>query len=100
MPKNEPQSYGSQADWSTGRTGQSVNDPKAAPPEQHRDFYDAGGESGPVEPYDGGRTSPVQLAENDAADGTARDAGPAVQKVTARDGGAKRNSFFRRRDYD
>lgn len=84
---NEPQSYGSQDDWTSGKTGENVNNPKS--------------ERAPVPiEADGGRISPVQLADTESAPvvqhGT--DDEP-VQRVTAEPGGAKRDSFFKERDY-
>ena len=94
----EPQSYGSGADWVTGRTGQQVNDPKSEPAPEHREFYDDRRESETSEPDQGGRTSEVQLAESDQPKGK-----PSVEespRVTTDEGGAKRDSFFKKRDYD
>ena len=36
----EPQSYGSEGDWVSGKTGQRTNNPKATPPAEQSDFYD------------------------------------------------------------
>ncbi len=36
----EPQSYGSEGDWVSGKTGQRTNSPKATPPAEQSDFYD------------------------------------------------------------
>lgn len=102
MPRDtkEPQSYGSGSDWVTGRTGQEVNDQDAAPPPEHRDFYDERRESETTSPHQGGETSDFQLAENaEAAGPPAGDESP-VSKVTTQPGGAKRDSFFRKRDYE
>lgn len=98
----EPQSYGSGKDWVTGKTGQEVNDPASTPPAEHRDFYDSSRESETV-PDQGGRTSDVQLAEsaqNDAPAGNATGANDSASRVTAKDGGAKRDSYFKKRDYE
>lgn len=102
MPRdsNEPQSYGSGSDWLTGRTGQKVNDPKATPPPEHRDFYDSSRET-QILPNQGGLTSDVQLAESAQAPGGSRLDGEASGgRVTGQPGGAKRDSFFKRRDYE
>jgi hypothetical protein len=97
----EPQSYGSAGDWTTGRTGSTVNEPKATPPPEQRDFYDDERESEQSAPHQGGDTSPVQLAENaqPVGPGRATPQQPPV-KVTGTEGGAKRGSFFRKRDYE
>ena len=81
MAKNEPQSYGSQGEWVTGHTGQTVNrvpegsgksDVIAAQP----------GESDPP-----GRAEPIAQSEQPA------------RKVTSLPEGAKRGGFFKERDY-
>jgi hypothetical protein len=100
---NEPQSYGSGEDWVTGETGEEVNPPKSSPSPEHQEFYQSRHDSDNSAPHQGGHTSGVQLAEcaqgsceqPDAAD---PDRQP-VTKVTSKDGGAKHDSFFRKRDY-
>ena len=105
MPKEtkEPQSYGSQEDWTTGRTGGTVNDQKSAPPPEHEEFYDDRRESETTDSDNsqGGKTSPVQLAEN-VQPGSGRPTGDdsPIPGVTTTDGGAKRNGYFKRRDYE
>jgi hypothetical protein len=89
MPKDarEPQSYGSQADWLTGKTGQKVETP--TPRES----------TIPDDDVRGGHAQ--QAADDTEADvGAVDDASMPVQKVTAREGGAKRDSYFRKRDYE
>lgn len=104
MPKNEnePQSYGSQGEWLTGKTGQKVNETKGHPTSQHGDFYESRIE-GEASPGDqGGKVSDRQLAENSQASGgrqTDDDAQP-ISRVTTTPSGAKRDSSFKRRDYD
>jgi len=98
----EPQSYGSGAEWVTGETGQKVNDPKATPPAEHRAFYDSEHEQ-TSDPHQGGDTSHVQRAENPTAPegmGDEAEERQPVTSVTAEDGGAKQDSFFRKRDYE
>ena len=97
----EPQSYGSERDWVTGKTGGKIHDPKATPPPEHSDFYDDKRESETTAPDQGGKVSDFQLAENQMPEGKARGvAGEPVTKVTSRAGGAKRDSFFKKRDYE
>jgi hypothetical protein len=100
---HEPQSYGSDADWVSGRTGQQVNDPKAAPPNsQHGDFYESRRDSETTGEHQGGKVSGEQLAENTPATGakaSEADDQP-VKKVAGAEGGAVRDSFFRDRDYE
>lgn len=96
----EPQSYGSGSDWVTGRTGERVNDPKSEPPPQHSDFYDERRESEESAPHQGGKVS-YQAAEAEAQpSGHATETHDTATKVAARSGGAKRDSFFRKRDYE
>jgi hypothetical protein len=102
MPKDtrEPQSYGSGSDWLTGRTGQDVNDQNSEPAPEHREFYDERRASESPAPERGGQTSDLQLAES--AEPTGRPTGDdsPTGKVTGQPGGAKRDSFFKKRDYE
>jgi hypothetical protein len=102
MPKDtrEPQSYGSGADWLTGRTGQQVNDQKSEPAPEHREFYDERRESETSAPDQGGKTSDVQLADNAQPGGSPQGEFEPVTKVTSAEGGAKRGGFFKKRDYE
>ncbi|HEX9986601.1 MAG TPA: hypothetical protein VGF69_25315 [Thermoanaerobaculia bacterium] len=103
MPKDtrEPQSYGSEADWVTGKTGQEVNDQDSTPAPEHREFYDERREQEYSADDQGGKISDVQLAES-AAQPTGAASGeidPST-KVSAEESGAKRDSFFKKRDYE
>ena len=100
MAKDEPQSYGSQADWVKGNVGETVNQQKRAPNSQHGDFYESRHESEESAPDQGGKVSNEQLAENGqpAARAAADDTQP-IPKVTDQAGGAKRGGFFKNRDY-
>jgi hypothetical protein len=103
MPKEtkEPQSYGSEKDWVTGRTGQEVNDQDSAPAPEHADFYDERRESESSGSTQGGLTSPVQLAENAQVTGRPmHDDESPLNGVTTTPGGAKRGGFFKKRDYE
>ena len=99
--KKEPQSYGSQSDWVTGNTGGQVNDQKAVPSPQHEDFYDERRESESTHEDQGGKVSPVQAAESalHPQRSSHGDNEQPVGRVSTEDGGAKRDSFFRKRDY-
>ena len=99
MPRDtrEPQSYGSQSDWVTGRTGQEVNEQKSEPAPEHREFYDNRQTTSSAH---GGDTSAVQLAESAEPVGRTTGESTPVQKVTDQPGGAKRDSYFKKRDYD
>jgi hypothetical protein len=102
MPRDtkEPQSYGSQEDWVTGKTGEQVNEQKSTPAPEHREFYDDRRESETTHEHQGGKTSPQQLAENAQASGPSSDATAPLKKVTTQSGGSKRDSYFRKRDYE
>lgn len=96
----EPQSYGSEKDWTTGNTGQQVNEQKSEPAPEHRDFYDERVESEENDGVNGGLTSPVQFADQNVPRTGASNDEPAVPRVTSEESGAKRDSYFRKRDYD
>ena len=83
---NEPQSYGSQGDWTSGKTGQSVEKPASNPVREVEN--------------EGGSVSPVQLADIESAVVVQHgsDIEP-VQRVTSVATGAKREGFFKDRDY-
>ena len=100
MPRDqkEPQSYGSQADWTTGKTGGNVNDPKSEPEPEHREFYDERRDSEESAPSQGGRISPVQLSENSEPRGRGEERASPSPGVSTHEGGAKRGSYFKDRD--
>lgn len=102
MPKDarEPQSYGSDADWVTGKTGEQVNEQASSPPPEHRDFYDDRRESETSGPTQGGMTSDFQLAESQQPEGHSDDPVSPISGVTTAAGGSKRGSYFRKRDYE
>jgi hypothetical protein len=100
MPR-EPQSYGSNEDWVTGKTDQKVNNPKSAPTEKHLEFYDSKRESETTDPDQGGKTSDVQLADREPeARVEGGQTGDSAAKVNSHEGGAKRDSYFKKRDYE
>jgi hypothetical protein len=80
--KNEPQSYGSQGEWLTGKTGQTVN----REPEGRADEVEAVvAQPGETDPPGG--AEPIAESEQP------------VRKVTATPDGAKRGGYFKDRDY-
>jgi hypothetical protein len=101
MPKDqrEPQSYGSGADWVTGRTGQEVNEQKGTPAPEHREFYDERRDDETQEAQ-GGLTSDVQLADNAQPQGEGQGEHEPVTRVTSAEGGSKRGGYFKKRDYE
>lgn len=97
--KNEPQSYGSQQDWLTGKTGQKVNPPSSEISAQHDEFYHPEQNNPQSGPHEGGDVSPVQRAENAEGAEEGEEASVPAQKGTDGEGGAKRGSYFKDRDY-
>lgn len=99
--EKEPQSYGSQQDWTTGRTGQEVNPPKAVPPPEHAAFYDSRRESEENAPAQGGFASTAGSDESVQHFGrTEGSDAPSSERITGAATGAKRDSSFRKRDYE
>lgn len=100
----EPQSYGSQRDWLTGNTDEKVTTERshAHPNSQQGDFYRSRHDSDESAPHQGGDLSPVQRDERARIAAPRRDDVEAVpvQKVSAQETGARRDSFFRKRDYE
>ena len=90
---NEPQSYGSQSEWVRGDVGQEVNRLKGNSNSQHSEFFESRREEQPSS------VSPEQIEDNRQAAGQALEEGLPVQKVEAEESGAKRDSYFKRRDY-
>ena len=90
--KKEPQSYGSGEDWVTGDTGQNVNRPKGTPDAEHSDFYASRHDQQP-------ETTPAEAPPQEQPAGPAGAAHDPVQKAPAREGGAKRQSYWKDRDY-
>jgi hypothetical protein len=98
--KNEPQSYGSQAEWVQGDVGEEVNRLKGNTNSQHSDFYESRRESEESAPDQGGRVSPEQIDENRQPAGRAVEAGEPGRKLSSQESGAKRDSWFKKRDYE
>ena len=97
----EPQSYGSEGDWTTGDVGEEVNRLKGRPNSQHGDFYESRHDSERSGPDQGGKVSPVQIEENRQPSGgrTTDDDEPSVRNVPTAYGGKKMDSYFKERDY-
>ena len=94
---NEPQSYGSEGDWASGKTGQDVNRLKGHPNSQRGDFYESRHSDDEAEPAS---TSPVQIAEREHAPAsTQAELDDPAHKVAAAKSGARRDGYFKRRDY-
>jgi hypothetical protein len=98
--EKEPQSYGSGGDWVTGNVGEEVNRLKGHPNSQQGDFYESRHESDRSAPEQGGKVSPEQIEENvQPADAPEVGGDAPTRNVSMAEGGAKRGSYFRDRDY-
>lgn len=96
----EPQSYGSEKDWVSGRTSQQPNDPAAPPPAEHADFYDNRIDPTTQPSHLGGQISPVQRDDEPRrVEGATTADSAATVPVTQQESGARRDSFFKDRDY-
>jgi hypothetical protein len=104
MPRdeNEPQSYGSQADWQKGDTGQEVSPLSGHPGSQNADFYESRRESETNAPDQGGLSQPEWTDHVDVLRPiqTVAEVGDSARKITGDKGGARREGFFRKRDYE
>lgn len=94
MPKDgkEPQSYGSGADWVTGKTGQEVNDQDSGEVAQ--------ASVQPPEAKAGG--TPALHDEEPSAHPTITAQGnhAPITGTTSAEGGSKRDGYFKKRDYE
>ncbi|HEV7920529.1 MAG TPA: hypothetical protein VGR02_07045 [Thermoanaerobaculia bacterium] len=103
--RNEPQSYGSGTEWVEGDVGQTVNRQKGKPNSQHADFYESRRDGEGSAPHQGGHVSEQQAAESvrpSPPTGGATGGGEDVAeppKVRTEEGGARRESYFKKRDY-
>ncbi|HKO58350.1 MAG TPA: hypothetical protein VJ276_20970 [Thermoanaerobaculia bacterium] len=100
MPRdeNEPQSYGSGPEWVEGDVGQTVNRQKGNPNSQHSDFYESRRDSEESGEHQGGHVSDYQASDYQASEGV-RPSPPVGQEDAAQTGQPKRDSFFKKRDY-
>lgn len=90
----EPQSYGSESDWLTGRTDQTVNRTPERASRHDEEFYEnRHDQSGEVTE---GRT-PAPDAESVASPEQMEEGASATTKVDETTGG--RDSYFKNRDY-
>jgi hypothetical protein len=100
--QKEPESYGSERDRVSGYTGQHVGDTTAARTPEHADFHDSRREKETSGNDQGGLSQPEWTDHVDVlrpAAGEARVDDP-TRKVTATFAGARREGFFRKRDYE
>ena len=92
MPK-EPQSYGSDKDWVSGKTGQNVNRTKSEPV-SHPEFYENRRDGEGSAPHQGGEVSEVQASDSAVPVRALDTDEPGAKKVAV-----KRGSYFKNRDY-
>lgn len=100
MPR-EPQSYGSEGGWTRGDVGEEVNRQKSGPDDKHRDFYESRRVAEESGPHQGGYPSDDQMKNEAAPEAcdTFDSGNEGSKKVTDLEGGARRNGFFKARDY-
>lgn len=95
----EPQSYGSERDWVTGRTDQTVSETQPAGPMPDVPFYESRHDS---EQSEGGSVGAFQLQDGTdpmPPNARAEDVEPSTSwKVTESASG--RHSYWRERDYE
>ncbi len=85
--RNEPQRYGGQKEWLTGETGQNFNRLKGNRNSQRGgDFYANGSDQ-------------TKVFESDPIGKAVEDDHEPAQGVTSESSGAKRDSYFKKRDY-
>jgi hypothetical protein len=100
--QNEPQSYGSQGEWVSGRTGGTVEGRSQKGTAPDASIYDSRHTSERSPGAQGGEISPVDLARNAQPTGRAQvidEEDMTPRKVTSHREGAKHDSYFRERDY-
>ncbi len=102
MPRDEkePHGYGSQGDWVSGSNSENVTGSGSRTDVQHDDFYAPRRESEVSSPLGGG-SQPEWTDHVDVLQpvSTVAEVEDPARKVSAEKGGAKREGFFRSRDY-
>lgn len=97
----EPQSYGSEKDWLTGRTDQEVNETASRTERHDEEFYEPRHKSEDSPGNIGGTISPQRL--HDSADPRAEDTSEIPVEETnpprVSDSLDGRKSYFKKRDY-
>ena len=100
--QKEPQSYGSDKGWISGKAGGTVDNQPQKSAGGDDAFYNPRRDNETSTDFQGGRISPEQLAEN-ASSARGRHPAPAAASsadVDSAHSGARRASFFRARDYE
>lgn len=95
----EPQSYGSDKDWLTGKTGQTVENTPDRVSRHDEEFYESRHDSSESAAKEGGQQSPKRddllntAAPDEATTEVIDRASTSVSQTT------ERESFFKKRDY-
>ena len=91
----EPQSYGSESDWLTGKTGQTVDDTPGRVSRHDEEFYESRtDQTGDTPAASSGNTEPSDAAS------PARTSDSPSTTTGAADSVEERDSFFKKRDYE
>lgn len=99
--QKEPQSYGSDKGWISGKTGGTIDNQPQKSEGGDDAFYNPRRDNETSTDFQGGKISPEQLADNAAAARVGNSAPAAGSRAEASptSSGAQRDSFFRARDY-
>jgi hypothetical protein len=97
--KKEPQSYGSDKGWVSGKTGGTVDNQPQKSEGGDDAFYNPRRDNETSADFQGGRISPEQLADNAASTRSSHSAAGTPTAASSNSSGAQRDSFFRQRDY-
>jgi hypothetical protein len=98
--KKEPQSYGSDKGWVSGKTGGTVDNQPQKSEGGGDAFYNPRRDNETSSDFQGGRISPEQLADNAASTRGSHSAAATTAVAESNSSGAQRESFFRARDYE
>ena len=98
--QKEPQSYGSDKGWISGKTGGTIDNQPQKSEGGDDAFYNPRRDNETSTDFQGGKISPEQLADNAAArGGNSAPAAGSRAEASPTSSGAQRDSFFRARDY-
>lgn len=91
----EPQSYGSESDWLTGKTGQTVDETPGRESRHDEEFYESRHEQEGESPAAGG-----DVTDTERGVSPARTSDSPSTTTRAGDTVEERDSFFKERDYE
>ena len=100
--EKEPQSYGADKGWVSGKTGGTVDNQPQKSEGGDDAFYNPRHDNEVSTDFQGGRISPEQFADNAQAekDRSSAQGGAAPTENDPQQSGAQRDSYFRERDYN